>query len=258
MKKIFSIKDKVIVLTGATGHLGSKMANHLTKAGAVVIILSTKLKKAKKLCKKLKISKKQAFQIDISDEKNIKTTIKTIYEQFNKIDILVNNANFSITKKFNTYTKDDWHKSFDGTVISVDLLTQAVVPYMKKNTQSRIINISSMYGIVSPNPDIYLDDSMINPLSYGVGKAAIIQYTKYLAMSLAKYNITVNSVSFGPFPNTKIVKDKQFLKNLAKKTMLNKIGDPKETTSVIYFLSLDESSYITGQNFIVDGGWTTW
>jgi gluconate 5-dehydrogenase len=77
-------------------------------------------------------------------------------------------------------------------------------------------------------------------------------------MSLAKYNITVNTISYGPFPNHKEIKDKTFLDNLANKTFLKRVGDPKEVTSAIYFLSLDESSYITGQNIVVDGGWTSW
>lgn len=258
MKNIFSIKNKVILISGSTGYLGSQMVKDLSKAGAIVIVLSTNLKKAKKLCSDFNISKKQAFEIDISDKKNIKEVIKKIYQKFNKIDILVNNAYFGVSKKFDSYTKNDWNKSLDGTIISLDYMIQAVIPYMKSNINSRIINISSMYGIVAPNPDIYSSEDTINPLSYGVGKAGIIQYTKYSAMMLAKYNITVNTISYGPFPNINIVKDKKFLNKLANKTFLKRIGNPKEVTSAIYFLSLDESSYLTGQNIIVDGGWTSW
>jgi gluconate 5-dehydrogenase len=258
MKKLFSIKNKVIVITGATGYLGSKMVKHLSKLGAIVIVLSTKIDKALKLCDKLNISKKQAFQIDLSDTAYTKKVIQDIYNRYKKIDILVNNGYFVVHKRFNSYTKEDWNTSLDGTIISLDNVVQSVVPYMKKNKQSRIINISSVYGIVSPNPEVYPNEDKINPLSYGVGKAGIIQYTKYAAMMLAKYNITVNTISYGMFPNINLIKDKKFLKKLAKKTMLNRIGDPKEVTSAIYFLSLDESSYITGQNIIVDGGCTSW
>jgi len=111
---------------------------------------------------------------------------------------------------------------------------------------------------VSPNPEIYSTEEMINPLSYGVGKAGIIQYTKYAAMKLAKYNITVNTISYGPFPNINKVQDKVFLSALSNKTFVKRIGKPEEVTSAVYFLSLDESSYITGQNIVVDGGWTSW
>lgn len=258
MKKIFSVNNKVIAITGATGYLGSKMVEHLTLAGAKVIVLSTSLTKSKQLCKKLDIPENQAFEIDVSSKESIETVFKFIYNAFSSIDVLVNNAYFGVTKEFSHYTQEDWHKSLDGTVVSIDMTTQAVIPYMTKNHSGRIINISSMYGMVSPNPDVYPNEAMINPLSYGVGKAGIIQYTKYSAMMLAKNNITVNTVSYGPFPNINNVKDEAFLQNLADKTFVKRIGKPEEVTSAIHFLSLDESSYITGQNIVVDGGWTSW
>jgi gluconate 5-dehydrogenase len=258
MKNIFSIKEKVIIITGATGYLGSKMVEDLSLSGAKIMVLSTTLSKSLNLCKQLDIPLEQAFEIDVSDKKSIDGTFKNIFDRFGKIDILVNNAYYGVTKNFDKYSKTDWQTSLEGTVISIDMTTQSVVPYMKKNIQSRIINISSMYGMVSPNPDVYASEEMINPLSYGVGKAGIIQYTKYAAMKLAKYNINVNTVSYGPFPNTNIVKDDKFIENLANKTFVKRIGKPEEVTSAIYFLSLNESSYITGQNIVIDGGWTSW
>lgn len=258
MKKIFSVNNKVIVITGATGYLGSKMVEHLTLAGAKVIVLSTTLTKSRQLCKKLNLPENQAFEIDVSSKESIETVFEDIYNLFSVIDVLVNNAYFGIAKEFSHYTQEDWYKSLDGTVVSIDMTTQAIIPYMRKSHSGRIINISSMYGMLSPNPDVYPHKSMINPLSYGVGKAGIIQYTKYSAMMLAKDNITVNTISYGPFPNINNVKDEVFLQNLADKTFVKRVGKPEEVTSAIHFLSLDESSYITGQNIVVDGGWTSW
>jgi gluconate 5-dehydrogenase len=258
MGKIFSVQNKVIIITGATGYLGSKMVEHLTLAGAKVIVLSTDITKSKKLCEILNLPENQAFEIDISSKNSIRTVFKDIYNTFSVIDVLVNNAYFGVAKEFNSYTQEDWHKSLDGTIVSIDMTTQAVTPYMTKNHAGRIINISSMYGMVAPDPSAYPPSIMMNPLSYGVGKAGIIQYTKYSAMMLAKNNITVNTISYGAFPNIDNVKDKAFLQNLANKTFLQRIGKPEEVTSAIHFLSLDESSYITGQNIIVDGGWTSW
>lgn len=257
MKRIFSIKDKVILITGATGYLGSKMVEHLDKVGAIVIVLSTNLSKSKELCETLQMNKEQAFEIDVSSKESISSTLESIYKKFKKIDIVINNAYFGVSKKFEEYSKADWNVSLDGTIVSVDAVTQLAVEYMK-NTGGRIINISSMYGMVAPNPEVYSSEEMINPLSYGVGKAGIIQYTKYAAMKLAKYNINVNTVSYGPFPNLNVVKDSEFIQALSSKTFLKRIGKPEEVTSAIYFLCLDESSYITGQNIVVDGGWTSW
>lgn len=258
MNNIFSVNGKVIVITGATGYLGSKMVEHLSLAGAKVMILSTRLNKSKQLCKKLGINKEQAFEIDISSKVSIEKVFKEIYNKFLTIDVLVNNAYFGIAKEFGNYTQEDWYKSLEGTVISIDMVTQVVSPYMSKQGSGRIINISSMYGMVAPDPSVYPDSIMMNPLSYGVGKAGIIQYTKYAAMKLAQENITVNTISYGPFPNINNVTNKTFLKNLANKTFVKRVGKPEEVSSAVYFLSLDESSYITGQNIVVDGGWTSW
>ena len=259
MNKLFSIKDKVIVITGATGYLGSKMTEDLSLSGAKVIVLSRKLSRAKELCLRLNIPIKQAVEIDISSKKNIDTAFKYIYDNFFTIDVLVNNAYYGVAKKFTDYSTEDWHKSFDGTVGSVDMVTQAVLPNMRNNNSGRIINIASMYGMVAPNPEVYPYEKMINPLSYGVGKAAIIQYTKYLAMMVGKEGITVNAISYGAFPNSaKPENDEIFLQNLSTKTFIKRIGSLQEVTSAIYFLSLDESSYVTGQNIVVDGGWTSW
>lgn len=258
MKKIYSIEDKVIIITGATGYLGSAMVEHLHASGAKVMVLSTKLEKSKALCQTLSIPSTHAFEVNVDNEASIKQCFTNIYAIFGKIDVLVNNAYFGVNKRYDDYSKEEWHESFNGTVISMDTTIKLVVPYMAKNNTGRIINISSMYGMVSPNPDAYPKEEMINPLSYGVGKAGVLQYSKYMAMSLAKDKITVNSVSYGPFPNVNNIDDKVFLDNLAKKTMVNRIGKPEEVTSAVYFLSLDESSYITGQNIVVDGGWTSW
>jgi gluconate 5-dehydrogenase len=259
MNKLFSIKDKVIVITGATGHLGSKMADHLSLIGAKVIILSRTQSKAINLCRKLGIDESHAVGIDISSKKSINAAFKYIYNNFSAIDVLVNNAYFGASKKFSEYSKEDWYTSFDGSVVSIDMVTQTVLPYMKSGKSGRIINIASMYGMISPNPDVYLTESMINPLSYGVGKAAIIQYTKYLAMTLGENNITVNSISYGAFPNANKPENTElFLQNLSKKTFVKRIGSPEDATSAVFFLSLDESSYVTGQNIVVDGGWTSW
>lgn len=258
MNSIYSIKDKVIIVTGATGYLGSKMIEHLSKAGAIVISISRDMNKLIELSKKLSLPIEQFFEVDISCKSSVENIFKQIITKFNKIDVLVNNAYFGNSRKYNNFSREDWHENFDGTILSTDIVTQAVIPYMIKSNGGRIINISSMYGMVSPNPEVYSTEDMINPMAYGVCKAGIIQYTKYMAMILAKYKINVNTVSYGPFPNPDKVKDNKFISKLAEKTFLKRVGKSEEVTSAIFFLSLDENSFLTGQNIIVDGGWTSW
>ncbi len=252
----FSLKDKVVLITGATGYLGSAMVKDLYSCGAKTIVLSTSLSKAQELCSSLDIPAEYAYAIDIADRASAEEVFGRIFKQFKRIDVLVNNAYFGVAKNFYETSKEDWHHAFDGTVVSIDQCVQAVIPFMKKQQHGRIINISSMYGMTIPDPSVYPDINSVNPISYGVGKASINHYTKYAAMMLAGDNITVNSISYGPFPNPDKVKDTEFIKKLSEKTLLKRIGSTEDVASAVYFLSLDESAFVTGQNIVVDGGWT--
>jgi len=115
-----------------------------------------------------------------------------------------------------------------------------------------------MYGVVSPDPRIYGDSGYDNPPNYGAGKAAIIQFTRYAACHLAAKGIRVNAISPGPFPNPKVQENKWFISNLKNKVPLGRIGQPGDLKGAVVFLASEGSSYITGQNIVVDGGWTVW
>ena len=137
------------------------------------------------------------------------------------------------------------------------MLFRSIIPIMEKNKFGSIINISSMYGMVSPDPSIYGSSGHNNPPNYGAGKAAIIQFTRYTACHLAKKGIRVNSVSPGPFPKPDVT-DMRFISNLKKKTPMGRLGQPHEIKGVIVFLASQSSSFVTGTNISVDGGWTAW
>ena len=133
---------------------------------------------------------------------------------------------------------------------------QKSIPLLKK-VSGCIVNISSMYGIVSPDPANYKDaKKFANPPHYGAAKAGLIQLTRYAAVHLAKYNIRVNSISPGPFPGESVKKNSDFIKVLSKNLPLGRIGDPIELLGPVIFLLSSASSYITGENIVVDGGWT--
>ena len=118
--------------------------------------------------------------------------------------------------------------------------------------------MGSIYGTVSPDPLIYGETGYDNPPEYGVGKAAINQLTKYVACNFAKYGIRVNVVSPGPFPSNEVQKNRWFISNLKKKSPMGRIGKPYEIKGIVLFLASKASSYVTGQNIHVDGGWTSW
>ena len=115
-----------------------------------------------------------------------------------------------------------------------------------------------MYGLVSPKPSNYSSKNLNNPPHYGSVKAALIQYTKYAAVYLSKYKIRVNSISPGAFPNIKNKKNLKLINKLKKNVPLNRVGSPKDLDTSIMFLSSPNSSYVTGINLIIDGGWTVW
>jgi gluconate 5-dehydrogenase len=129
---------------------------------------------------------------------------------------------------------------------------------MKQKKYGVIINIGSMYGTISPDLRIYDNEKHANSPEYGAGKAAIIQFTKYLAVNYAKNGIRVNSISPGAFPNKEVQKNKKFIKKLKSKIPLERLGQPEDLMGAIVFLASDDSSYVTGQNILIDGGWSIW
>lgn len=258
---MFSLKEKVAIVTGGAGHLGSAMSEGLAQAGANVCIASRDEKKCKILASKLSSEfgvKAIGLRLDISSKTSIKSCFKSTYEEMGRIDILVNNAYFGEGGTMEEISEDAWNKGIDGTINGVFRCTQEVLPYMEENKAGSIINISSMYGIVSPDPKIYLNTEFGNPPNYGAGKAAIIQLTRYAACYLGEKGIRVNCVSPGPFPAFDVQKNKSFIEKLNNKVPLGRIGDKNELKGVIVFLASNASSYITGANISVDGGWTAW
>ncbi|MNO69724.1 3-oxoacyl-[acyl-carrier-protein] reductase FabG [compost metagenome] len=260
-ESLFSLKGKTVILTGATGHLGVAMATGLAAYGANLALASRSKDKASQLAIRLQDiygGIHRSYYLDLENKESIEESFEGIISTYSKVDILINNANFSSPGKIETIPDEDWIKGIDGTINSVYRCTKAMLPHMLKNRKGNIINIASMYGVVSPNPDIYGSSGQNNPANYGAGKAAVIQFTKYLACHYGTRGIRANSVSPGPFPNPKVQENEEFINQLGRKTALGRIGHPDELKGVLVMLASDASSYLTGQNICVDGGWTAW
>ena len=260
-RNLFNLEGKVAVVTGGTGHLGRSMSEGLAEAGAHVYITSRDKEKA--LITKNSFSNEIEDKVDVEVLDNLSTeSVKNCFNRIknnsNKIDILVNNAGSTSSANFENMSEEDWETGINNTINGVFRCTREVIPIMEKNGEGSIINISSMYGKVSPDPSIYEESGFNSLPSYGAGKAAIIQYTKFLACHLAKKRIRVNSVSPGPFPQEDVQKNVEFINRLKKKIPMGRIGLPDELKGIMIFLASDASSYITGENILVDGGWTAW
>ena len=256
---LFDLKGKIALVTGGSGHLGSAMSEALSEAGAQVIIASRDEKKCLEMAKKLSNSG-IGMKLDITDDKSVADCFSNIKSKFGKLDILVNNAVEFVSGKLLEMNPRDFNRSLDVAVTGVFRMIQAAIPIMQDEDKggASIINIASMYGIVSPDFRNYANQPEAeNPPSYGAAKAGVIQLTKYAACKLAPLNIRINSVSPGAFPDEK-KNSPDFIRQLASRTPMNRIGKPWELKGVVVFLAGKASTYITGQNIVIDGGWTVW
>lgn len=261
MFKIFTLKNKTIVITGGAGLIGSAFSNISVEYGANVVIIDIDKKKANKLVKKIKEnarnSKIMYLKCDITSLSDIKKSINIILNNFEEIDALVNNAypkNKNYGMKFEDVTYEDFCENVNMHLGGYFLITQQVAKVMIKQNFGNIINIGSIYGFAAPRFEIYKDTDMTTSVEYAAIKGAIINLTHYLASYLGKYNIRVNCISpGGVFDN----QPESFIKNYSKKVLLGKrMANSDDLTSVLLFLLSDASKYITGQNIVVDAGWS--
>ena len=262
MNSLFDIKDKFILITGATGHIGKTVSIGLASLGATILVNGRDKLKVKKLVSKInKLGFKSKPAIfDVTKKKQIDTFLKKIDSPLN---VVISNAYNGKLGPSNNITEADYINSFKNSVIASHNLLLASLPKLiqsyKKSGDSSFISIASMYGIVSPDISIYDQINNFSSPNYGAAKSSLIQWTKYTACEYGNKNIRINSISPGSFPQKKYIeKNKKFHNNLIKKIPLRRTGITEELIGPICFLSSKASSYITGTNLVVDGGWTVW
>lgn len=261
MKNLFSLEGKTILLTGGNGHLGIAMLEILCEYGAKVIIASRNKDKNDLLCKSFKTRfgyDVESIFIDLDDINSVNFAVEKVIQVYKRIDVLINNAGYSFGTDLISMTEADWLKGLDGTINGCYRLTKAVLVHMISNGGGKIVNVSSMYGIVAPDVSIYEGNGFYNPANYGVGKAGIIHFTKYVAAVYGKHGINSNCISPGPFPSNKVQLNNEFIDKLITKVPLNRIGNPNDLKGVVLLLASDASGFINGVNIAVDGGWTSW
>jgi len=270
ISKLFDLKGRNIVITGASGLLGSQYANILSSAGANIILLDVdtikneKLKSA--LIKKYK-NKIGAYTLDISNQTEVNKISKKVIKDFKKIDGLINNAAYTSKGakeksdnafgSFENFPIDIWQKSLDINLSGVFFCSQAFGKIMAKQGKGVIVNIASTYGLVGADQRIYGKSGLNLPISYAATKGAIVNFTRYLAAYWHGKNIRVNTLSPGGVMD-KTYQNESFIKKYSEKTILGRMANKEEYNGAILFLISDASSYMTGANLVVDGGWTAW
>jgi len=256
----FDLKDKVVLLTGGYGHLGKAIAESLLYHNATLYVLGREESKFKAAFQETSVDKSKLHFVacDITLSENISAAFQQVFDREGRIDVLINNAFYSKGQSPESMTDEDWNYGIDGTLSSVFRSIKGIIPFYKSAEKGKIINVSSMYGVVAPQFEIYEETpQFLNPPHYGAAKAGVIQLTKYYASYLGQYGVQVNAVTPGPFPSAFVQESTGFVEALKAKTSLNAIGKPEDLAGAFVFLASDTSNFITGQNIVVDGGWTS-
>jgi NAD(P)-dependent dehydrogenase (short-subunit alcohol dehydrogenase family) len=257
---ILSLTGKKIWVIGGAGYLGQPVVKLLAEAGAEVLCADLD-DKAKSFVETAQLTSRVVpATVRIDEEKHITDFVETYSVSHGTPHGVVNLAFGSTAKRMEDLTGAEFDKTNHLNLTATFLLSRSVGERMAESGGGSMVLFSSMYGMVSPDPKPYEGTSMNkNPIEYGVGKAGIIQMTRYLAVHYGKQNVRVNCISPGPFPNPNVQKNNpEFVKRLAEKVPMGRFGKQEEIAGTVAFLVSDLASFVTGQNIAVDGGWTSW
>jgi NAD(P)-dependent dehydrogenase (short-subunit alcohol dehydrogenase family) len=269
----FNLAGKVAVVTGGAGLLGKEFCRTLAEAGASVMVVDLNAAGSGKVADGLTAGgyPARAVPTDITRPDSVEALVVSTLKEFGRLDILVNCAALDpkfdaealakgITPdRFEDYPLDQWNAALTVNLTGAFLVTQACVkPMLAQGKRGSIINICSIYGLNGPDQRIYIKDGKrlaFKPVYYTVTKAGVLGFTKYLAAYYAETEIRVNALTPGGVFNDH---DETFVKNYSAKTILGRMARKDEMNGALLFLASDASSYMTGNNMVVDGGWTAW
>lgn len=261
--EMFSLANKTALVTGATGHLGQAMALVFAEAGARVLVNSRSMKRCDMLVSKLTSlglnAESAVFDVTLASE--VEAFANRM--QGKPLHVLVNNAYVGGGGSIEESNNESYTRSFEVTLVAAQRLVKLLLPSLrmavKNSGDVSVINMGSMYGMVSPDQRIYESPLAINPPFYGAAKAALLQWTRYAACEFGKEGIRFNSVTPGPFPSKDVeATNPAFIERLAVKVPLGRIGSADEIKGPMLFLASQAASFVNGSNLVVDGGWTSW
>ena len=268
---LFNVQDKVVIVTGGLGQLGRQFSLALAERGAKVAIFDRLVddERVEKRFGKLASSESLLLlAVDITRRASLEAGLRQVNAKWGVPDALINNAGLDSPPNapaeengpFETYPESSWDKVMDVNVKGVFLCCQVVGGQMAEAERGSIINICSTYGLVSPDQRIYEyrrteETSFFKPVAYSASKSALLNMTRYLATYWANRNVRVNTLTFGGVFNHQ---DKEFLKGYCARVPLGRMAREDEYNGAVIFLVSQASSYMTGSNLVMDGGWTAW
>lgn len=262
----FKLTGCTALVTGAAGHLGRAMSVALGQAGAKLILTSRRRDALQAFSRELVEQNipNEVHPCDLTDAEERNGFVAHVLARHSHLDVLVNNAHAGTPRVWHAATEHDFSLAQSMAVMVPHALIQALHPLLLAGSKRRpggasVVQISSMYGIVSPDPDIYGDSKQNSAPFYGAAKAGMLQLTRYLAVHLAPEQIRVNALAPGPFPQPSVFEDNPaFCRKLTDKVPMGRLGNVHELAGPLLFLASSASSFVTGITLPVDGGWTTW
>jgi gluconate 5-dehydrogenase len=257
VQQLFDLTGKTALVSGATGYLGSALSRALAEAGASVVVSSRNLTRGQAAARGLPGPQPHyAVELDQMDQASLARGWQAALDAAGKIDILVNNGHEGLAADWTNVTPEEFSRQLTnatGYFVLARLLRQHAVD---RGAVASVVMIGSMYGVVGSYPEAYAGVCAASPVAYHALKGGIVHMTRHLAVYWAADGVRVNCLSPGPFPPERI--DRRLVDRLCAKSPMQRMGRPSELKGAIVFLASNASSYVTGQNLLVDGGWTAW
>lgn len=264
LQELMNLKDRVALITGGAGHIGSAMCEALAELGARIVILDMTQaacdSEADRIHKTFNIET-LPLAIDLEDEQAVKQAPAAVIKHFGQLDILVNCAALVGTsglKGWNTpfeeQQSDTWRRALEVNLTAPFVLTQACAEVLAKSGHGSVINVASIYGMVGPDLGLYEGTKIGNSAAYGASKGGLLQLTRWLSTVLAP-QVRVNAITPGGLWRNQ---HEAFHTRYVARTPLKRMGSEEDFKGAVAYLASDLSAYVTGHNLVVDGGWTTW
>ena len=249
------LKNKVIVITGATGLIGEEFVKTVIENSGTAIVADINLERKKILEDKFN-ENIDFLKLDITNKENISNAIRFLNEKYGRIDAVINNAyprNMDYGKHFYDVSYDSFIDNIGMHIGGYFLVSQQFAKYFEQQGYGNIINMASIYGVIAPKFNIYQDLDMTTPVEYAAIKSSIIHLTKYMANYLKGKNIRVNAISPGGIYNNQ---DNEFIRGYSENCLSKGMLDKSDINGTLIYLLSDLSRYVNGQNIIVDDGFT--
>lgn len=259
IQTLFDLTGRVALITGGSGFLGNSLSRALAEAGATVVVASRELERARSVAVTLPSpagAEHHAVVLDQMDEKSINAGFDAAVASAGKVDILINNGQQGHPVDLTNITADQFNKDLQNATGYFLLARHLRDHVVSRSASGSIVMIGSMYGVVGSYPDAYDGICVASPVQYHTLKGGIVHMTRHLSVYWARDNVRVNCLSPGPFPSEKA--PQEMVARLKTKSPMNRMGLPHELKGPLLMLVSDAGSYVTGQNLLVDGGWTAW